>query len=303
MGWFRWWHGTLTDAKFQWVARKSGQSFPTVIAMWVALLERASSAGEGETRGATECNGDATDATDATRCNVAATRGNIEGFDCDVHDVLFGVDDGSCARILAALTEKGLVCNGRIGNWEKRQTKRNDSGNPATGVLSSTERSRLKRERDKLAEQGCNADATQCNAAQRDATTDTDTDIDKPKPPIPPEGGVPIVSKKRTAVSFATFVTDCRSKGEDLIPEDDPVFRYAEDAGINREWLRLQWSEFKDRHRDPDAKRYKDWRAVYRKSVRGNWFKLWFIRDDGACGLTTQGQQAKQIFDTKAARS
>lgn len=117
MEWFRWWHGTLTDPKFQWVARKSGQSFTTVIALWVALLERASSVTQGD---------------------ASVTRGDVSGFDCDDHDVLFGIDDGSCARVLAAFVAKGMIIEGVIAKWEQRQPKREDS---------SAERTRAYRER------------------------------------------------------------------------------------------------------------------------------------------------------------
>jgi hypothetical protein len=117
MDWFRWWHGTLTDPKFQWVARKSGQSFPSVIALWVALLERASSVTQGD---------------------ASVTRGDVSGFDCDDHDVLFGLDDGCCAQIYAAFAAKGMLANNVITNWEKRQPKREDS---------SAERTRAYRDR------------------------------------------------------------------------------------------------------------------------------------------------------------
>ncbi|MFM0503932.1 hypothetical protein [Paraburkholderia caffeinilytica] len=106
MEWFRWWHGTLTDPKFQWVARKSGQPFTAVISLWVALLERASSVTQGD---------------------ADVTRGDVTGFDCDDHDVLFCLDDGSCAKIFDAFTVKGMIADGVIANWEKRQPKREDS--------------------------------------------------------------------------------------------------------------------------------------------------------------------------------
>lgn len=121
---------------------------------------------------------------------------------------------------------------------------------------------------------------------------------DKEEPPIPPDGGLPepvqAKGRKRNAVGFQRFLEDCDATGEMPIPEDDPVFAYAVETGIPIEFLRLHWLEFKERYTAPDAKRYKDWRSVYRKSVRGCWFKLWFLRADGACGLTTQGEQAKR---------
>src|SRR5471032_2576975 len=129
MEWFRWWHGTLNDPKFKWVARKSGCSFPAVITVWVALLERASSVTEGD---------------------ASVTRGDVTGFDCDAHDALFDVDDGTCARIFEAFIAKGLIEGARIANWEKRQPKREDS---------STERMRAHRARQREAQNVTNGDA------------------------------------------------------------------------------------------------------------------------------------------------
>ena len=41
------------------------------------------------------------------------------------------------------------------------------------------------------------------------------------------------------------------------------------------------------------AKRYKDWRAVFRKAVRGNWLKLWLCDGEGY-RLSTIGIQAQR---------
>lgn len=99
---------------------------------------------------------------------------------------------------------------------------------------------------------------------------------------------------KRSAIGLPAFLQACRKDGEKPIPESDAVFEYAEKVGIPLEFLRLHWLEFKTRYSDPDAKRYKDWRAVYRKSVRGNWLKLWFFAPDGSVALTTVGEQARR---------
>lgn len=108
--------------------------------------------------------------------------------------------------------------------------------------------------------------------------------------PIPPDGGVS--SRKRSAISFPTFVAECKAAGVKPIPDDDGVFRYAEQAGIPHDFLRLQWLEFKDRYSLPGAKRYKAWPTVFGKSVRGNWFKLWYATNEGTYALTTTGIQA-----------
>jgi hypothetical protein len=128
---------------------------------------------------------------------------------------------------------------------------------------------------------------------------DTSTSTGKEEPPIPPDGGLsePVQSKtkKRSAIALQTFLDECKAKGEKPILKNDPVFAYADETGIPDEFLRLHWLEFKERYTATGAKRYTDWRSVYRKSVRGCWFKLWFLRGDGTCGLTTQGEQAKRF--------
>jgi hypothetical protein len=146
MDWLRWWHSTVTDPKFQWVARRCKQPAANVISVWACLLECAST---------------------ATQCNADATRGDVASFDCNDIDVLLGLDDGSVKSIFDAMTEKGLIVEGRLAMWDARQPKREDSGNPNTGALSSTERSRLHRERMKL-------NATNGDGMQRDATHGND---------------------------------------------------------------------------------------------------------------------------------
>lgn len=116
----------------------------------------------------------------------------------------------------------------------------------------------------------------------------------KEEPPIPPEGGKSGEQKRKSAVSLRSFLDDCRSNGVTPIPDGDAVFGYADKVKLPRDFLALQWVEFKDRYQQPDAKRYRDWRAVFRKSVQGNWFHLWYIAGDGSYVLTTQGQQAQR---------
>lgn len=155
MDWLRWWHGTVNDPKFGWVARKSGQTVASVVAVWACLLECAST---------------------ATHCNADATRGNVASFDCNVADVLLGLDDGSVQSIYDAMVEKKMIDCGRLTKWDERQPKREDSGNPNTGALSSTERSRLHREKKKR-------DATDATEMQRSATHEHDR-LDKSREDI-----------------------------------------------------------------------------------------------------------------------
>lgn len=124
------------------------------------------------------------------------------------------------------------------------------------------------------------------------------------KPPIPPKGGDDVEQdespKRKAAVSLKTFLEECRKAGEKPIPDDDPVFAYADKVKLPYDFLALQWREFKDRYLQPDAKRYKAWRTVFRKSVQCNWLKLWYIAGDGSYALTTAGQQAQRSHQEAA---
>lgn len=117
------------------------------------------------------------------------------------------------------------------------------------------------------------------------------------KTPHTPQGGQPVekIGKPKAAVSLQTFLADCRSTGAKPIPDDDPVFAYADKVKLPADFLSLQWREFKDRYQAPDSKRYKAWRTVFLKSVKANWFKLWFVGADGNYALTTVGQQAQRM--------
>lgn len=129
----------------------------------------------------------------------------------------------------------------------------------------------------------------------------------EPSPPNPPEGGTgqgeveldgggaKAASKaSKAGITLRTWLAQVRESGEPAIRDDDPVFDYADQAGIPIDFLRLQWLEFKARYQESD-KRYKDWKAVFRKSVRGNWFNLWVIRPGQDAVLTTVGVQAQRI--------
>lgn len=135
MDWFRAYHGITSDPKWPIVARKAKVSIGVVVSVWLALLESASE---------------------------AADRGSIQNFDPETVDALYGYEDGTCETVLTALKEKGLICDGHICAWEKRQPVREDD---------SAERVRQHRERKRRETQGNadptdgNAGVTQCNAS------------------------------------------------------------------------------------------------------------------------------------------
>ena len=101
-----------------------------------------------------------------------------------------------------------------------------------------------------------------------------------------------VKTQKAPSVVFRTFLSECKAKGESPIPENDPVFDWAEKAGLPVEFLRLAWIEFKSRYVEGDksTKRYQDWRKVFRNVIRDNWFKLWYSSENGEIVLTSQGR-------------
>jgi uncharacterized protein YdaU (DUF1376 family) len=120
-------------------------------------------------------------------------------------------------------------------------------------------------------------------------TPDTNT-----TPPIPPKGG------RTPAICLSAWLDSVKASGQKPIPEDDAVFTYAEGVGIPAEFLRLAWLEFRHRYTQPEAKRYRDWRAVFRRAVRGNWLKVWFLDPaSNQYGLTTVGLQAQRAHQER----
>lgn len=186
---------------------------------------------------------------------------------------------------------------------------KSDAGHTSSRCDREIETYRAKAERAKSANKARWTPKQEADASNPDLKSDTKSDvisesdqiptknqepITKEEPPIPPKGGEPGEQKRKAAVSLQTFLADCRSTGAKPIPDDDPVFAYADKVKLPADFLSLQWREFKDRYQLPDAKRYKAWRTVFLKSVKGNWFKLWFVGADGNYALTTVGQQAQR---------
>ena len=204
--WLRLWHGTVSDNKFLWVERKSGARFGDVMTVWLALLEEASQADD---------------------------RGDVSGFDAESFDFRLGDEEGLTLRILQAMAAKGLIGEDmRLSGWDRRQPIREDSGNPETGALSSTERSRLHRQRRKAqSEAETQRYATQCNDAQRDATHATarvDESRGEEIPPTPPtarDGEFGMDIDWQPSEHFPTLARQAGVPADQITPEALAEFR------------------------------------------------------------------------------
>lgn len=113
MDWFRWHHGSVNDPKFQLVAKKAGCSVAEVIAVWASLLEAAS---------------------------MAEMRGNIGNTDFEAMDCALGLLDGRSAEIVLEMEGRGLLGNGVIASWDRRQVKREREDNSGERVKVFRER-------------------------------------------------------------------------------------------------------------------------------------------------------------------
>lgn len=110
-------------------------------------------------------------------------------------------------------------------------------------------------------------------------------------------------SARTPSVQFSTWVKSL-PQGEDAIRPDDPIFQFAADAGIPDDLLALAWSWFERTYTGSrKAKRYADWRQVFRNAVEGNWAKLWRFTPDGACLLTSEGEMLRRALEAEARRA
>ena len=141
--WLRLWHDMPNDPKWRTIARISGQPISLVLSVYLHLM------------------------VDASR-NV--TRGHA---DVTVEDMASAIDvtDEQVEQIYSAM--QGRVMDGnKLTGWEKRQPKREDSGDGESGAKSAAERKREQRERERLAQ--IELEKQQCHEVSRNVTLDKD---------------------------------------------------------------------------------------------------------------------------------
>jgi hypothetical protein len=135
--WWRSWHGAPMDHKWPVVAARAGVKVGIVSAVAWALIDYASQ---------------------------QPNRGDVTGFDVETYAVYSGFAENEITAVLMAMEAKGVIIDGRLANWEKRQPKREDDSSPRVRKFREKERS-----------------VTQCNATEEDTEEDTDTEEDKDK--------------------------------------------------------------------------------------------------------------------------
>jgi hypothetical protein len=92
--WFRSFHGTPTDNRFRVVAKKAGSKPAHAVALWWVLNDCASQAHE---------------------------RGCVKGFDAETFADFSEIPESEVNALIAAFTDKGMLVDGAVANWERDQ--------------------------------------------------------------------------------------------------------------------------------------------------------------------------------------
>jgi hypothetical protein len=109
-----------------------------------------------------------------------------------------------------------------------------------------------------------------------------------------PSGDSEKSKKRKSEITLQTFLDQCKTSGGPAIPENDPIFAYAEKVGIDSEMVSVCWAEFKAAYLPKTTKKQNDWRAHFRNAVKRNWYKLWFVKESEVAQWTTAGEQARR---------
>lgn len=141
--WVRLWAGMTTDPKWQTIARKSGQPRALVIALFTHLMLEA---------------------------NEAEERGRLDGLNIEDAASALDCDEEAVEAILAAMQGR-VIEDGGLSGWDKRQPKREDAGNAASGAKSAADRKREQRAREAAEQAEKSRDVTTCHDVSRDVTT------------------------------------------------------------------------------------------------------------------------------------
>lgn len=98
--WFRSWHGAPTDLKWLVIAKHANTTPGVVSAIVWALLDHASQVED---------------------------RGDVSGFNCETYAAFSGFEEDEVRAVFSAMQVKGIIVEGRIAQWEKRQPKREET--------------------------------------------------------------------------------------------------------------------------------------------------------------------------------
>lgn len=104
---------------------------------------------------------------------------------------------------------------------------------------------------------------------------------------------------------LSLWLSDVKKSGERAVSDYQPLWGYVDTVGLDRDWIQIAWLEFVERYTHDEKakrKRYSDWRRVFLRAIKENWFGLWFWSEaDKAFRLSSKGVQADLSTREKAA--
>lgn len=114
------------------------------------------------------------------------------------------------------------------------------------------------------------------------------------KPPslrdAPPGNG------KSKSVTFAVWIAGIKTRSEKPVSGYEALWEFVDTIGLDRDWVQIAWMAFVERYSEDEKakrKRYVDWRRLFLRAVKENWFGLWFYSDaDKAFRLSSKGVAA-----------
>lgn len=180
-------------------------------------------------------------------------------------------------------------CDEQVENYHNMTSAKARAGKASAEARKKKAEQRKKKRSQSLDEQNKTDDGQQLNTCSSgDANHKPETINHNNNPETSDEENKK--KKKTSAIRLQTYLDQLKNNGEKPFPETDPIHDYCSKVNLPGEYLKLCWLEFVSRYRDRD-KRYKDWRAVFRRCVKENWFDLWWI-NEGEFMLKNKGQQA-----------
>lgn len=135
--------------------------------------------------------------------------------------------------------------------------------------------------------------------ANREPLTDNQKPEERETPAAPATPAKPEKSK-----TLKTYLAECKSASAKPVPDEHFSRAWATEAGITPEMLQIAWVQFRERYTEDEkgkGKRYKDWPGHFAKAVKGNWYKLWFLGDNGM-QWSSLGMTHKAVLDARMAQ-
>jgi hypothetical protein len=142
---------------------------------------------------------------------------------------------------VARRTEEGAIYSKRMVDDEDLRNRRAAGGGAGAEHGAKGAEAGKKGGRPSAAKGGSKTPLADPSEPPPSSSSSSSSSEDSPKTP---KGG---------AVALKTWLETLKAKGDRPIPEGDPLFGYADEINLPREFLAIAWREFRHQHTQPDA--------------------------------------------------